>query len=136
MTFAFGSSSLARLDTCDVRLQQVAKRALEDSSIDFGISCGHRGQAEQDECCAKGLSKTPWPTSKHNASPSRAFDFFPVVDGKADWNDIQKFKDVAHHILMTADAMGIRLRWGGDWDCDGVDNTKGFIDRPHIELRD
>lgn len=135
MTFAFGPTSLARLDTCDIRLQQVAKRALEDSPIDFGISCGHRGQEEQEKACAEGKSKVHWPNGKHNCSPSRAFDFFPVVNGKADWSDIQKFKDVAHHILMTADAMGIRLRWGGDFNCNGIADDK-FVDMPHIELRD
>jgi peptidoglycan L-alanyl-D-glutamate endopeptidase CwlK len=132
--FKFGPSSLARLDTCDVRLQQVAKAALEDSTIDFGIACGHRGQEEQDRAVAEGKSKTPWPTSKHNSTPSRAFDFFPVVNGKADWNDIQKFKDIAHHILMTADRMGVKLRWGGDWNCNGVEDDKWY-DRPHVELK-
>jgi peptidoglycan L-alanyl-D-glutamate endopeptidase CwlK len=135
MTFSFGPTSLARLDTCDVRLQEVAKRALEDSPYDFGIACGHRGQAEQDECCAKGLSKTPWPTSKHNSTPSRAMDIYPFIDGKAAWNDIQAFKDVAHHILMTADRLGTRLRWGGDWNFNGLQDEK-FIDMPHFELKD
>jgi peptidoglycan L-alanyl-D-glutamate endopeptidase CwlK len=81
------------------------------------------------------LSKTPWPTSKHNSFPSRAFDFVPVVDGKADWTNIQTFKDVAHHILMTSDLMGLNIRWGGDWNCNGIEDDKWY-DRPHIELKD
>ncbi len=135
MTFKFGKTSSERLHTCDPRLEDVARRALETSPIDFGISCGHRNQADQEKACAEGKSKVHWPNGKHNSIPSRAFDFFPVVDGKADWDDVQKFKDIAHHILMTADSMGIRLRWGGDWNCNGVEDEK-FIDMPHIELMD
>ena len=130
----FSPSSTARLLTCDVRLQHIANTAIEDSPIDFGITCGHRDQAEQDRCCAKGLSKTPWPTSKHNKTPSMAFDFVPFIDGKAAWEHLQAFKDVAHHILMTADKLGISLRWGGDWNCNGIADEK-FIDMPHMELK-
>lgn len=135
MTFAFGPSSLARLDTCDVRLQQVAKRALEDAPFDFGIVCGFRGREEQEKACAEGKSQVHWPNGKHNCKPSRAFDFVPFVDGKSDWKDIQKFKDLAHHLLMTADRLGIRLRWGGDWNMNNVEDDKWY-DRPHIELKD
>lgn len=134
MSFKFSQASLDRLSTCDQRLQDVAKRAIETSEIDFGISIGFRSQAEQDRCCKAGLSKTPWPTSKHNAQPSRAFDFYPVVNGSAAWNDIQAFKDIAHHILTVADTMGVSLRWGGDWNCNGIEDEK-FVDMPHIELK-
>lgn len=135
MSFSFGLTSKNRLITCDERLLHVAVEAIKTSDIDFGIAVGHRGQEDQDECCRKGLSKTPWPTSKHNATPSKAFDFYPVINGKADWNNVQAFKDVAHHILMTADRLGIRLRWGGDWNMNGIADEK-FVDMPHIELKE
>lgn len=130
----FSPSSTARLLSCDERLHTVALAALEDSPIDFGITCGFRDKTEQDRCCAAGLSKTPWPTSKHNSKPSRAFDFVPFIDGKPAWEDREAFKDVAHHILMTADRLGIELRWGGDWNGDGIANEK-FVDMPHMELK-
>ena len=134
MTFRFGKTSLDRLGTCDTDLQRLAMAAIEASPYDFGISCGHRDQEEQDRCCREGLSKTPWPTSKHNVMPARGFDFYPFIDGKAAWNNVQAFKDVAHHILMTADQMGLNVRWGGDWNCNGVADEK-FVDMPHIELK-
>lgn len=132
--FNFGKTSLDRLGTCDERLQKLAQKALEDSPFDFAIAVGHRDKEEQDRCVAQHLSKTPWPTSKHNSVPSRAFDFVPFVNGKADWNNIQAFKDVAHHILMTADQMGLNVRWGGDWNCNGIEDDS-FVDMPHIELK-
>ncbi len=135
--FKFGSSSRARLETCDYRLKKVAEKALETSVIDFGISCGHRGQEEQDAAynATPRKSKLKFPESKHNSIPARAFDFFPVIGGKAAWNDCEAFKNLAHHIMTTADQMGIRLRWGGDWNCNGIEDET-FIDMPHIELRD
>ena len=132
--FRFGKTSLERLGTCDTDLQRLAMAAIETSPYDFSITVGHRGKEEQDRCVAQHLSKTPWPTSKHNSTPSRAFDFVPFIDGKSDWNNVQAFKDVAHHILMTADQMGLSVRWGGDWNCNGVADEK-FVDMPHIELK-
>lgn len=133
MNFAFGKTSLERLGSCDIRLQQLAMRALEESPYDFGVVCGYRDKEKQDKAVAEGKSKAHWPTSKHNSTPSRAFDFVPFVDGKADWNNVQAFKDVAHHILMTGDLMGLNIRWGGDWNCNGIEDEK-FVDMPHIEL--
>lgn len=136
MTFAFGNASMARLLECDTRLQQIAKISIATSPFDFGITCGHRGKEEQDRCVAQGLSKTPFPTSKHNKSPSLAFDFVVFKAGKPVWNDETAFRAVAHHILEVARQCEVKLRWGGDWEMDGEDNTKGFIDLPHIELVD
>jgi peptidoglycan L-alanyl-D-glutamate endopeptidase CwlK len=134
MTFRFGKASLDRIGTCDTDLQRLAMAALEASPYDFSITCGHRGKEEQDRAVAEGKSKVCWPNGKHNSTPSRAFDFVPFVDGKADWNNVQAFKDVAHHILMTADQMGLKVRWGGDWNMNGVEDEKWY-DRPHIELK-
>jgi peptidoglycan L-alanyl-D-glutamate endopeptidase CwlK len=133
--FRFGKTSLDRLGTCDTDLQRLAMAAIETSPYDFSIAVGHRGKEEQDRCVAQHLSKTPWPTSKHNSTPSRAFDFVPFVDGKSDWNNIQAFKDVAHHILMTADRMGLSVRWGGTWSSDPDAQIAKFCDMPHIELK-
>lgn len=132
---SFGKSSLARLDQCDVRLALVMTAAIENSQIDFGIVCGHRGKEDQDRAVAEGKSKTPWPISKHNALPSLAVDVCPYIGGKYAWNDIQAFKDLAAHILATAEAKGIRLRWGGNWKINDAVSAPGkFVDMPHFEI--
>jgi peptidoglycan L-alanyl-D-glutamate endopeptidase CwlK len=133
MTYSFSHSSTTHLLTCHPDLQEVARAALLTSPVDFAITCGHRNKFEQDKCCAEGKSKAPWPTSKHNFTPSRAMDVCPVVNGKLVWDDVQLFKDLAHHILMTSDRLGVRLRWGGDWNMNGIEDEKWY-DRPHIEL--
>lgn len=132
----FGLRSIARLNTCHPDLQRVLNAAIADGP-DFTILCGHRGAAEQAEACAKGLSKAPWPTSKHNALPSLAVDIAPYP---IDWNDYARFRALADHILAHAARLGIRLRWGGDWDGDGLtardgDKDERLIDLPHFELK-
>ncbi len=134
MTFRFGKGSLNKLGECDVRLQQIAMKAIETSPVDFGITCGHRDKVEQDRCCAMGLSKTPYPTSRHNAYPARAFDFAVYDGAKIDWNDEASFRQVAHHILAVGKEMGVKLRWGGDFNRDGNETNDKFVDLPHIEL--
>lgn len=134
MTYRLGKTSLNKLGECDVRLQQLAMRAIEDSPYDFGITCGHRDKVEQDRCCAAGLSKTPWPTSKHNAYPSKAFDFAVYKGAQIDWKDESAFRAVAHHIQAIAKEMGIKVRWGGDFNRNGDETDDRFVDLPHIEL--
>jgi hypothetical protein len=134
MTYRLGKGSLNKLGECDIRLQQLALRSIEDSPHDFGITCGHRDKAEQDRCCDAGLSKTPWPTSKHNSYPAKAFDFAVYKGAQIDWKDEAAFRAVAHHIQAIAKDMGIKVRWGGDFNRNGDETDDRFVDLPHIEL--
>jgi peptidoglycan LD-endopeptidase CwlK len=36
--------------------------------------------------------------------------------------------------LEIAKELGIKVRWGNDWDMDGDLNDQKFIDSPHFEL--
>lgn len=125
----FSAKSLAKLATCDQRLQQVAHEAIQD--FDFSVIAGHRNREDQDKACAAGFSKTPWPTSNHNCIPSRAMDLAPWP---IDWKDVKRFKGLAKCVLAAADKLGIKIRWGGDWDMDGDSADEKFLDMPHFEL--
>lgn len=131
----FGTASLAQLATCEDRLQRVMHAAIEH--MDFTVLEGHRGQAAQDAAVAAGNSKTPWPTSKHNATPSRAVDVAPYP---VDWSDReaarQRFALLAGFVLACAATLGIRLRWGGDWNGNQDTRDESFRDLPHFELVD
>jgi hypothetical protein len=133
---SFGRHSESRLRTCHPDLQRVMRAAIA-TGPDFSILCGHRGKIEQDAAVAAGLSKTPFPTSKHNAEPSLAVDIAPYP---IDWSDQGRFVELAHHVLAVAAEMGVSLRWGGDWDGDGKTRADGdpeerFVDLPHFELK-
>jgi peptidoglycan L-alanyl-D-glutamate endopeptidase CwlK len=117
----FSKRSLDNLATCHPDLQKVAHECIKH--FDFTVIEGHRNKTQQDKAYATGKSKAKWPTSKHNATPSRAFDATPVP---LDWDDIASFRTMAQHMKTAAKAVGIAIKWGGDF--------KGFFDGPHFEL--
>lgn len=98
---------------------------------DCTVLQGHRGEIEQNECCRKGLSKAPWPKSKHNSVPSKAADVMPYP---IDWNDRERIVNFAGFVLGVAASKGIKLRWGGDWNQDGKSKDEKFFDGPHFEI--
>ncbi len=125
----FSSKSSGRLSTCDERLQRVFNEVVKH--FDCTVLTGHRGQLEQDECCRKGLSKTPWPNSKHNSTPSMAADVAPFP---IDWTDRERFAHFAGFVLGVASQMGVKLKWGGDWNADRVSKNEAWFDGPHFEI--
>jgi len=125
----FGKQSAERLATCHPDLQRLMNEAIKH--VDFSITCGHRGQAEQDKAFADGNSKLKWPHGEHNKLPSRAVDVAPYP---LNWNDAEAFTLLSGVILGVARMMGIKIRLGADWDGDFNMLEHSFKDRPHIEL--
>jgi len=137
--FSFGRNSQEQLSSCDKNLQAVMQLAIKRTTVDFGISEGHRTPQRQLELYAQGRTKpgnivTSVKVSKHNGSPSAAVDIFAYVNGKAVWDQAHMCL-VAGVILACADELRIKIRWGGNWDGDGeIISDQNFIDLPHFEL--
>lgn len=127
----FGKASADRLATADPRLQKVFNEVIK--YFDFTVTCGHRTKEEQDAAVAAGNSKTPWPQSKHNSMPSLAVDAYPYP---VDFNDLNRMRYFAGFVVGIAATMGIKLRWGGDWNRDTQLSDNKFNDLPHFELVD
>ena len=125
----FSEKSLARLETCDPRLRRVFHAVV--AGFDCTILEGHRDRDRQTRMVAAGKSKTPWPKSRHNATPSLAAD---VAAWPIDWNDRERQSLFAGYALATARAMGVTLRWGGDWDRDTEVKDNTFDDLVHFEI--
>lgn len=125
----FSKASIAKLKTCDERLQRLMEECIKET--DFSVLCGMRGKKEQDAAYAAKLTKLRFPNSKHNSNPSLAVDIAPYP---IDWNDVERFKDLAKIVLRKARELGISIRWGGDWNCNGIEDET-FVDLPHFELR-
>lgn len=125
----FGKQSAERLATCHPDLQRLMNEAIK--YVDFSITCGHRGQAEQDKAFEDGASKLKWPNGQHNKLPSRAVDVAPYP---LNWNDAEAFTLLSGVILGVACMMGIKIRIGADWDGDFNMLEHSFKDRPHVEL--
>ena len=125
----FSDKSLAKLATSDPRLQRVFHEVVRN--FDCTILEGHRNRERQNQMVAEGKSQVRWPDGKHNTVPSMAVDVcpYPIV-----WDDRERQTLFAGFVLATAKAMGVNLRWGGDWDRDTEVRDNGFDDLVHFEL--
>ena len=128
------NSSLAKLNECDPDLQRLIKAVSEH--IDLVVTCGHRGQLEQDEAFSEGKSKLKWPNGKHNTLPSEAVDIAPLKRSTIDWNDRLLFYFTVGYIQAVADELEIKIRLGADFNMDKDLHNDSFVDLPHIELRE
>ena len=126
----FGKRSKERLETCDNRLQLVFNEVIR--YVDCSILEGHRSAERQDKLFEEGKTKVKYPNGRHNANPSRAIDVAPYP---IDWDDRERFHLFAGFVLGIAKAMGIELRWGGDWNMNFEVDDNQFDDFPHFELR-
>ena len=130
----FSKRSFDKLMTCDERLQRVFLEVIE--FVDCTVVEGHRGQTRQDEFFYAGKSRVQYPNGKHNGVPSKAADVAPYLNGSISWNP-KHCLYFAGVVLGIAWKMGIRLRWGGDWDMDHEAVTdQDFQDLVHFELTD
>jgi hypothetical protein len=127
----FNDRSLQRLQECDKDLQIIFEEVIKN--YDCTILCGHRGKEDQDEAVRTGKSKLSFPNSKHNSTPSRAID---VVPYPIDWNDKARFYHFAGYVCSLANSLGIKIRWGGDWNGDLNFKNDSFVDMPHFQLEE
>lgn len=121
--------SISRLKTCHPLLQKIVETVA--AKHDIAVLCGHRGEVDQRNAVRDGKSKLQWPNSRHNSYPSRAVDIAPLP---LNWEDHESFCRLAGVVKKVASDLGITLRWGGDWDRDGVAREKGENDLVHFEL--
>ena len=126
--------SQQRLQTCDPILQLLAIEAAKESPYEFVITCGMRTIAEQQKLFAQGRTIPGKKVtncdgvikkSKHNYSPSKAFDFAVIINGELTWDE-KYYNEMGEHFKKTAINFGLKISWGGDW--------KKFKDKPHIEI--
>jgi len=110
-------------------LQQVFNEVIK--YFDCKIIEGHRGEALQHLYFTQGKSKLDWPNGEHNKIPSRAVDVMPYP---INWYDSDRMCYFAGFVMAIALGMGIKMRWGKDWDGDKDLNDQTFKDGPHYEL--
>lgn len=138
--YKFSNTSLKRLNTCHPDLQRLANELIKH--IDFTIIEGERSVEKQKSLVISGASKTM--NSKHIKDPktgkSHAFDIaiYPIKwgDGSlpSDIKDRHRNYAFAGFVLGVAAQLGIKLRWGGDWNDNWEFNDQSFDDVVHFEL--
>ena len=126
MAYKWSNSSLKKLSTCDKRLQDMANMMLARSEFDLTITCGHRGEKEQQEAFDSGKSKAKFGQSKHNIFPSKAVDIVPYP---ISWDDKdRRWQDMALNAMWCAGKLGFEITWGGSF--------KSICDKPHFEIKE
>lgn len=116
----FSKRSKENLSQCDPRLQKIFNEVILITNC--SVICGHRGEEEQNKAYTEGKSKLKYPQSKHNKTPSLAVD---VVPFPIDWDDIDRFKELASKVKQVAEDLEINIECGCDWK---------WKDYPHYEL--
>lgn len=158
--YKYGRRSLAVIETLHPDLQKICHLAIKRSYSDISLHEGARLVSEQQEYFDNGKSKInpkDYPSieslaekAKHIVIPnhpdfdkSRALDFHVAEKYKGKslaWNDTHLayiagvFISCAQELYEKGEITHI-LRWGGDWDSDGIiglDHT--LRDFPHLEL--
>ena len=129
----FGKRSKKNLIGVDAKLQNILYEVVK--YFDITIIEGRRSQERQNELVAQGKSKTKF--GKH--VDGKAVDIAPYP---IDWNARDDFHLLGGFVLGMAASMGIKIRWGGDWNASstfkGRRTTKdnNFDDLVHFEILD
>lgn len=150
--YQLSQRSLNNLKGVHPDLVKVIQRAIEITEQDFMVIEGVRSREQcminygkgrtVAQCSVHGIpaqyaqpnaSKVTWLrnpfASKHTLGLAVDICPYPV-----DWNDIKKFDAIAKAMLQAGKELGVKVRWGADWDNDGNYREKGEYDSPHFEI--
>jgi len=135
--YTFTQNDNLKLSSCHPTLVKLMEYAIKD--FKFIIICGYRNKQDQNAAYNAKKSKVIYPNSKHNSQPSLAVDIAPVKLNKdytywIDWKDIDLFIELYNHIKECSNELGIKIRWGGDFNMDGDITTTDAWDKSHYEL--
>ena len=125
----FSAKSKKILSECHEDLQRLFNEVIKQ--YDCAVTWGYRGEADQNAAFARGDSDLKFPHSRHNHNPSLAAD---VVPYPSLYSDSKLCYEFGLKVLAIAKDLGIKIRWGGDWNGDGV-HTKNENDLAHFELK-
>lgn len=150
----YGNVSQGRLATVHPALRGVAVKALILSPVDITVLEGARTKFRQEELYAKGRTteelrkagilnisgkpdedKVTWTLNSAHIPKEDGFSWaVDLAPYPIDWNDTARFDQMALAMFRAASTLGVRIRWGADWDGDGVLRERGESDSPHFEL--
>ena len=122
----FGKRSKERLKGVNVKLVNVLNELIK--IMDVTIIEGVRSAERQKELLEKGATKVKY--SRHMEGNAVDLAPYPI-----DWNNRDGFYYMGGMIRGIAQQMGLKVRFGGDWDSDGDTKDNSFDDLVHVEIR-
>jgi peptidoglycan L-alanyl-D-glutamate endopeptidase CwlK len=150
MTFQLSTRSLTNLQGVDERLVRVVQRAIEITTVDFGVVEGVRSRERQIELYEKGASQIR-EGGKH--VEGKAVDLMAYIGSRGSW-ELNLYDNIADAVKQAAIEANVAVRWGAAWNIDDIrlwrgtmeeamnfyidtrrkQNKRPFIDAPHFEL--
>jgi len=125
--FKYGKKSKKLMKGINPKLINVLNEIIK--IMDVTIIEGLRSEERQQELLAQGKTKTKY--SKHILGKAVDLAPYPI-----DWDDREMFHYMGGMLRGLGKAMGVNIRWGGDWDSDGDINDNKFDDLVHVEIKD
>lgn len=126
-----------RLEGVNPTLVSIVRRAAKRLPFSLFVVEGLRTKERQEQLYAQGRTK-PGPkvtwTMKSKHLDGRAVDLAPLIGGAIDWKDLKKFDQIAAAMIEAGKEVGVLVRWGADWDMDGLPRERGESDSPHFEI--
>ena len=150
MSFKLSTRSLTKLQGVDKRLVAVVRRAIEITTVDFGVVEGVRTPEQQMEYFKKGVSQISV-GGKH--VEGKAVDLMAYVGNRGSW-ELNLYDNIADAMKQAAIENNVAVRWGAAWNVGDIrmwrgtmeeamnyyidtrrkQNKRPFIDAPHFEL--
>jgi peptidoglycan L-alanyl-D-glutamate endopeptidase CwlK len=121
-TFKFSQRSEKNLSGIHPHLERVVRRALQISTVDFGITEGLRTRERQTLLVEAGKSQTM--NSRHITG--HAVDVFAYPTPAGSW-DMKYYRQIAEAFKQASEELNIATEWGGNWTT--------LKDGPHFQLR-
>ena len=149
MTFKLSKRSHDRLFGVNPKLVAVVNRAIELTTVDFGVTEGLRTIETQEAYVKAGKSQTM--NSKHIGG--YAVDLVAYINGGVSW-ELNLYDNIADAMRQAAIENDLPLRWGAAWNVPDICKWTGsmedamnhyiderrqqgrrpFIDAPHFEI--
>lgn len=145
----FGNRSKNCLKTVHPDLRKIHQYAISRCPVDYGIHEGQRSFEKQLEYFLGGKSRIDpripelKEKGKHLRTPAEATDMHVAEkygNHSLTWNEVHLsfiagYLIAVSHLLYERGEIEHVLRWGGDWDSDGVIALdQSLKDMPHVEL--
>ena len=151
--WTLSNRSKTRLEGVHPSLVEVVHKALQKSSVDFGVTQGVRDLETQKKLMAAGRSQTL--KSLHLPQDdgfSHAIDVVAYLDGEVCW-ELPIYDRIADAFKTASEDVGLTLKWGCAWHTHLTNNTKSafelredyvalrmsqsrkwFLDGPHYQI--